>query len=107
MTMGLRFGNKFNSEYTLARNDVDLPWGKFNTNIFRTRMSYSFTPRMYTQAFIQYNSVAEIWSANIRFGLLQQANTGLFVVYNEIRGLEMVNNRSLTIKYSRVFDVLR
>jgi hypothetical protein len=107
VTMGLRFGNKFNSEYTLSRNDVDLPWGRFNTNIFRTRLSYAFTPRVFTQAFIQYNSVAELWSANIRFGLLQQANTGLFVVFNEIRGNEMVNNRSLTIKYSRMFDVLR
>ena len=30
---------------TYQRNDIDLPWGAFVTNLVRTRVSYSFTSR--------------------------------------------------------------
>ncbi len=106
-TVVLRLGDKFNTEVGWARNDIDLPNGKFSTDILRSRISYSFTPLIFTQSLIQYNSVADLWSANIRFGLLQQANSGLFVVYNELRGSGGVLNRSFNIKYSHVLDVLR
>lgn len=105
--LGVRIGNRFNSEYSLQLNNYDLPGGKFNATVFGTRISYSFTPRIFTQSLIQYNSVSDIWSANIRFGWLQQANTGLFVVYNQVNGDGTINNRSFTIKYSRMFDILR
>lgn len=109
VTLALRLGEKFNSEFTLIRNDIHLPGGDFTTNIFRSRMAYAFTPRIYLQSLIQYNSVARIWSSNIRLGWLQQANTGLFIVLNENyndAGLA-IKNRSIALKYSRVFDILR
>jgi hypothetical protein len=64
------------------------------------------------QALLQYNDVIDNWSTNLRFGWLQAANTGLFVVYNENRDTERdplgigVRDRSLTIKYSHSFDLL-
>jgi hypothetical protein len=103
----LRFGDKFNSEFSLSRNDISLPEGDFTTNIFSSRLSYSFTPRIFAQSLIQYNSVVDLWSANIRMGWLQQANTGLFLVYNETQQEGLVRLRSFTVKYSRMFDVLR
>ena len=105
--LGLRISDKFNSEFTLNRNDVHLPDGDFNTNIFRARLSYSFTPRLYIQSLVQYNSVAEFWSANLRFGWLQTANTGLFLVYNETHGEIGTTNRSFILKYSRMFDLVK
>jgi hypothetical protein len=105
-TLGFRVGDRFNSEYSLQLNNYDLPGGKFNATVFGTRLSYSFTPRIFTQGLIQYNSVSDIWSANIRFGWLQQANTGLFVVYNQVNGDGTINNRSFTVKYTRMFDIL-
>jgi len=107
VTVGLHLGDKFNSEFTLRHNDINLPNGDFTTNILSTRLSYSFNPRLFAQALVQYNDVAQIWSTNLRFGWIQQANTGLFVVYNGIRGDHGISNRSFIIKYSRVFDVLR
>lgn len=107
LTLNMIFGDKFNSAITWSRNDIELENGKFNTNILQARFSYSFTPRIYTQSLIQYNSVADLWSANIRFGWLQQANTGLFLVYNETHFGGLINNRSFTLKYTRVFDVLK
>jgi hypothetical protein len=103
----LRLGEKFNSEFALSNNDIKLPGGDFTTNVFRSRLAYAFTPRMYLQSLIQYNSVVKLWSANVRFGLLQQANTGLFLVWNENHNELGISNRSITIKYSRMFDVLK
>lgn len=103
----LRLGERFNSEFALNNNDIQLPEGHFTTNVFRSRLAYSFTPRIYVQSLIQYNSVADLWSANIRFGWLQQANTGLFLVFNENHTDFGLTNRSITLKYSRVFDVLK
>ncbi len=111
-SINLILGDKFNSEIGFQHNDIRLPDGDFTADVFRAKLAYSFTPSIFTQSLIQYNSVADVWSANIRFGWLQQANTGLFLVYNENRGQlsELVNgplNRSFILKYSRVFDVLR
>jgi hypothetical protein len=107
ITAGLRLGDKFNTEVILNRNDVILPGGDFNTNILATRLSYAFTPRIFTQSLIQYNSVTDSWSANIRFGWLNQANTGLFLVFNELHDIDGVSSRSFILKYSRMFDVLK
>ena len=62
------------------------------------------------QALVQYNDSADVWSSNIRFALLSDANTGLFIVYNDTQGLGSARptgaGRSLTIKYSQLFDLL-
>ncbi len=106
ITLGMRIGDKFNSDLNLAMNDVRLPYGDFVASILGARFSYSFRPRINLQSFIQYNSSADLWSANVRFSLLEQANTGLFVVYNEVYRGGTIDNRSLTIKYTRMFDIL-
>jgi hypothetical protein len=111
-TMNLRLGQAFTGELSWSRNDIDLPAGSFVTNLARTRLSYSFSPRIFIQSLIQYNDRANLWSTNFRFGWLQQANTGIFVVYtnsNLIDGTEVVptrTDRSFIIKVSRMFDVL-
>lgn len=105
-TLGMRVGDKFNSEVSMAVNDVNLPGGDFVASLLGARVSYSFRPRINLQSFIQYNSSADLWSANIRFSLLEQANTGLFVVYNEVYQYGAISNRSFTIKYTHMFDVL-
>jgi len=66
------------------------------------------------QSLVQYDDRSDLWSVNVRFGWLQQANTGLFVVYNDVRflpeddvlGRTGPSSRSLVIKFSRMFDLL-
>jgi hypothetical protein len=113
-TVRMRVGETFSTEVSYQRNDVDLPWGAFTTNLIRTRISYSFDPRTFIQGLVQYNDRADLWSMNFRFGWLQAANTGLFVVYTDTRGLYDLSpdrpertDRSLIVKFSRLFDVLR
>ncbi|MEX1128960.1 MAG: DUF5916 domain-containing protein [Vicinamibacterales bacterium] len=113
-TLTVRFSDAFNAELALARNDVTLPTGDFTTHLARARVSYSFTPRTFLQGLLQYNDTSDLWSTNLRLGWLQQANTGLFIVYNDtqafdedLRSPAVVTGRSLTIKYSRMIDLLR
>jgi len=108
-SMRLRVGESFNTEFSWSFNDVDLPGGSFKTNLGRARITYSFSPRTFIQSLLQYNDVADVWSTNLRFTWLQSANTGLFVVYNDVRGLEgseFESNRSLIVKYNILLDVL-
>ena len=118
-TLRVRGGDRFTSEFSLQRNDVSLPAGDFTSNLLRARLNYSFTPRIFLQNFIQYNDQSEVWSMNVRFGWLQSANTGLFIVYNQASGLDFTSddpllyapgdllNRSLTLKYTYLFDVFK
>ena len=112
-TLRLRAGEALTAEAAYQRNDVDLPWGSFRTNLLRTRVSYAFTTHTFLQGLIQYNDRADQWSMNLRFGWLQAANTGLFVVYTDTRGLYDLfdrpqrTDRSLVVKFSRLFDLLR
>ena len=112
-TIKFRAGDALTTEFNYQRNEVDLPGGAFVTNLIRTRVSYSFSSRAFTQALVQYNDRADLWSMNFRFGWLQAANTGLFVVYTDTRGLYDLfdrperTDRSLIVKYSYMFDLFR
>jgi hypothetical protein len=109
----VRMGETLNVEMSLERNDVELGTGNFITNLARLRASYSFSPRVFVQSLIQYNDRADVWTGNFRFGWLQQANTGLFLVYTDSHDLDERSfvpptgtNRSLILKISRMFDAL-
>lgn len=110
-TLRLRASDTFNAEFSVSHNDIDLPSGSFTTNLLRARLSYSFTPRVYLQSLVQYNDQADVWSMNLRFGWLQAANTGLFLVYNQTNDIDGVPlntlNRSFVLKYTYLFDVFK
>ena len=110
-SIAARVGETLNAQFEWSYNDLDLPSGDFTTNLIRLRTSYSFSTRMFLQALVQYNDRADLWSSNLRFGLLSDANTGLFVVYNDIQGLDSTippgAGRTLTLKYSYLFELLR
>jgi hypothetical protein len=106
-TINGRIGDQFNGELNFSYNDISLPNGDFIADVYSLRLSYSFTPRIFVQSLVQYNGAAELWSTNARLGWLQAANTGLFIVYNETSLDGLQQNRSITLKYSYLFDVLR
>lgn len=102
-----RIGDKFNSELTLLYNNFQLPSGNFTANIVRSQLRYSFQPNIYLQGLVQHNTTDKLWAANIRFGWLQRANTGLFVVYNHNLQDGGPLNNSFIVKYTRMFDILK
>jgi hypothetical protein len=57
---------------------------------------------------VQYNELSEELATNLRFSWLQSANSGLYLVYNEVdeRGIGAPPaGREIILKYSRIFDV--
>ena len=105
----LRSGAALSTSLSLDYNDVDLPEGNFETTLVGVTLGYFFTPRIYLQSLIQYSDQIDRLSANVRFGWLNTAGTGLFIVYNEIQGIDERDGplgRSLTLKYTRQFNVL-
>jgi hypothetical protein len=102
-----RRGAALSTSLLLDYNDVRLDQGSFIRKLIGTRVAYFFTPRVFAQSLVQYNNQARVWTANMRFGWLGTAGTGLFVVYNDGEEAEGFFNwtrpqsRSLIVKYTR------
>ena len=102
-----RQGAAFTSSLVLDYNDVHLDQGNFVRTLIGTRLGYNFTPRVFINSLIQYNNQARVWTANARFGWLNTAGTGLFIVYNEGQEADSFTrwvrpqSRSLVVKYTR------
>ncbi len=106
-----RIGETFRSELEFIYNEFDLPVpnGDFTANLARLRLSYSFTPSVQLQALVQYNDNADTIGTNIRFSWLRNANSGLFLVYNEVDERfsgAPATGREFILKFSHIFDLL-
>ena len=92
----------------LSLNWIDLPEGRFTTELVTTRTTYTVTPLMFVSALLQYNSSNASLGANVRFRWEYQPGSELFVVYNEQRNtltprFPELDNRALVIKINRLF----
>jgi len=82
ITLGWRASRYFRAETRWTRDEVDLPAGSFTANVWRQRLSLSPTPRLSTNAFIQYNDTANLLSLNLRFNWIYKPGSDIFLVYN-------------------------
>ncbi len=106
-TAGLIFRptHQFTTNLSWRHNDVDLPSGNFSTDLVTSRINYSFSPRMFLNALIQYNSTVKEITSNIRFNFIHKPLSDLFLVYNESRATDgEVRERALIAKLTYVFD---
>ena len=98
-------------EPSVSLNWVDLPEGRFTTNLGRARLTYTFTPRMFFSGLLQYNSSGHTVSTNIRLRWEYSPGSELFVVYTEDRDLDpfrpywasAMRNRGFVVKVNRLF----
>ncbi|MEO0437397.1 MAG: DUF5916 domain-containing protein [Pseudomonadota bacterium] len=108
-TIRYRMGDTFSTELAWNYNRIDLPSEaeSVNINAGQLRLSYSFSPKMLLQALFQYDDRSERIGMNVRFSLLQRANAGLYLVYNEVDEMGFRKpRREFVIKYSRILDFL-
>ncbi len=86
---------------------VDLEEGDFVAQVYRVRGNYTFTPRAFVAALVQYNSESATFSTNIRFRWEYQPGSDLYVVYTDWRDTERggfgLESRSLVLKFTRLF----
>ncbi|MGC4085782.1 MAG: DUF5916 domain-containing protein, partial [Vicinamibacterales bacterium] len=107
-SVNIRRGGRLTSTLRLTRNDIDLPEGKFVTNLASARVTYNLSTLINLSGLVQYNDRTKRWSTNLRFNWLRTAASGLYVVYNDteaFNGLGPVS-RAFIIKYAHQFDVL-
>ena len=115
--MDVRRGGTLTGGVNVNHNRIDLPQGRFNTTLTRVRLRYAFTPSLAAQSSVQYSDQTGVWTGYLRFGWLDTAGTGLFVVYNERQLMEVSGisgvlpreglgtpERTFVVKYTRQFD---
>ena len=95
-------------EPSVSFNWLDLPQGRFSTELVTTRTTYSLSPLMFVSALLQYNSSNASLGANLRLRWEYQPGSELFVVYNEARdtlrpGRPELRDRALIIKINWLF----
>ena len=88
-------------------NWIDLPEGRFTTELVTARTTYTLTPAMFVSALLQYNSSNDSLSTNLRLRWEYRPGSELFVVYNEQRDtlaprLPELDNRALVVKITRL-----
>ncbi|HIG39759.1 MAG TPA: hypothetical protein EYQ14_04370 [Gammaproteobacteria bacterium] len=108
-TVGYRIGEAFSTELSWLHNDIELEGGDFRIGIGRFRLTYSFTPKISIQALVQYNERDEVTATNLRFAWLTKADSGLYIVYNEVDdnsfGVPGEPRREFIVKYSHILDL--
>ena len=108
LSASARHGSSASASLEVNHNDIRLSEGDFTATIVAGRVGYFITPQIALQSLFQYSSQLDVWSANVRLGWLGTAGTGLFIVYNDSRGVGLLEGpmaRSLVVKYSREFNV--
>ena len=104
----LELTRQLSVEPTVSINQIDLPEGEFTATLVSTRVTYTFTPRMFFSGLVQYNSSGESLGTNLRFRWEYQSGSELFVVYSdqrdtELRGAPRLETRAFIVKFTRLF----
>ena len=104
----LELAPQLSVEPGVSLNWVDLPEGRFTTQLVTARTTYTATPLMFVSALLQYNSSNSSLGANLRLRWEYRPGSELFVVYNEQRDtltprFPELENRAFIIKINRLF----
>ncbi len=73
---------------THSLNLADMPNGEFTANVTSLRLGYAFSTKLTTNALIQYNSLDNSFSTNVRLNFIHRPGSDFFVVLTEERGEE-------------------
>jgi hypothetical protein len=79
-----------------------VPDGNFNADIGTARIGVALSTRLSVNALVQYNSLDNELSANVRLNFIHRPGSDLFIVFNETRGSAVstwdVDNRTALVK---------
>ena len=99
---------QFSLEPSISINRITLPQGAFTAKLISSRVTYTFTPRMFFGGLVQFNSGSNALSSNLRFRWEYQPGSELFVVYTDqrdtaMRSVPILENRAFIVKFNRLF----
>jgi hypothetical protein len=100
--LAVRANSRTAAEYSLTRNDVNLPVGKFVVNLSVLRLDYAISPVQTVRTITQYNSLTRQLSVSVRYNFIFRPGSDIFVAYDELQGRQIgrpeVRNRQFVIK---------
>ena len=105
----LELTSQLSVEPGVSVNWLNLPEGRFTTELVTARTTYTVTPRMFVSALVQYNSSNHSLGADLRLRWEYQPGSELFIVYNEQRdtlapgSFPELENRAFIVKVNRLF----
>jgi hypothetical protein len=104
----LKVGSRLTLNLQYSYNHVKLSAGQFTSSIVGARILYTFSPRLFAKAFIQWNSDNDAVSGNFLVSFIHTPGSDLFLVYNEElatgRDRLQSNNRTLLLKFTYLFN---
>ena len=89
-----------------GKSSVRLPRGSFSTELSSARVDYSFSPRMFLNTLVQYNSQLNAVVTNVRFNFTYRPLSDLFIVYSRTQSTNhsLKTAQGLIIKFTYLFD---
>ncbi|MDE2882060.1 MAG: DUF5916 domain-containing protein [Acidobacteriota bacterium] len=98
---------RFSLEPNISLNWITVPGGDVTAQVSRLRATYTVSPRSFLGALVQYNSAAQLFSANVRFRWEYSPGSDVFVVFSSNRdgddGLSGLSDRAVVVKFTRLF----
>jgi hypothetical protein len=127
-TLGARYGTWYNGHLTsvgfsrgrvevtpqlslepsVSVNWIDVPGTKSTTTLALTRVTYTFTPRMFLSALLQYNTSTDTFSTNARLRWEWAPGSEIFLVFTEERDtydferFPVMSNQGFVVKVTRL-----
>jgi hypothetical protein len=103
----MALSTRLNIEPGLTLNWVDLPQGRFNTELFTARVIFTPSPRSLVSGLFQLNPVDETLSSSVRLRWEYTGGSEIFVVYTDNRNTQAgaastLMNRSFAVKITRL-----
>jgi hypothetical protein len=99
---------KFSIEPILSFNWVDLPEGKFRTDLVSSRFNWTLSPRMAFSSLLQYNSSNDTLSSSLRMRWEYEPGSDFYLVYTDGRatdgnGFPLLESRTIAVKMTKLF----
>ena len=105
---------QFSLEPGVSINHITLPGdATYTAPLVTSRVTYTFTPRMFFGGLVQYSAVGNSLSANLRLRWEYRPGSEIFIVYNDQRDTSafslrdrhwpVLENRAFVVKFNRLF----
>ena len=97
---------RFTAGVDYEYNFVDVEEGSFRADLYALWVHYSFSPRMFADLFVQYNTDSGRILTNARFNLIHRPLSDISLVFTEERltGLATDVSRAVIFKYTHVLQ---
>ncbi|MEE2778410.1 MAG: DUF5916 domain-containing protein [Acidobacteriota bacterium] len=82
-TFDVRPSRFFQAQLGWNHDDISLPQGSFELNVYSLRMESSLTPDHRIASFLQYNDSGQVAGVNLRYNWIYRPGADLFLVYNQ------------------------